>query len=138
METVKRGLISHNSVTLRNVIFHCIQTIEHNNKISVALVDIKQTEFYPFKGINGVCAVANSVEEAAELLRIGRAVMYSRNKKMQKLGINDVSDFKPSEYTGKIWITGREFNENDKIKVRVNGEEKTMTALEIYEYLYKK
>ena len=85
-----------------------------------------------------MCAVANSVEEAAELLRIGRAVMYSRNKKMQKLGINDVSDFKPSEYTGKIWITGREFNENDKIKVRVNGEEKTMTALEIYEYLYKK
>lgn len=57
---------------------------------------------------------------------------------MQKLGINDVADYKPTEYTGKIWITGREFNENDKIKVRVNGEEKTMTALEIYEYLYKK
>ena len=33
----QKGLISHNSVTLRNVIFHCI---EHNNKIAVALVDI--------------------------------------------------------------------------------------------------
>ena len=80
----QRGLISHNSVTLRNVIFHCI---EHNNKISVALVDIKQTEFYPFKGMNGVVAVANSVQEAAEILRIGRSVMYSRNKKMQKMGL---------------------------------------------------
>jgi hypothetical protein len=33
----KKGLISHNSVTLRSIIFHCI---EHNNKISIALVDI--------------------------------------------------------------------------------------------------
>lgn len=62
--------------------------------------------------------------------------MYSRNKKMQQLNLNDVSDYKPTEYTGKIWVTGREFNENDKIKVRVDGEEKEMTALEIYEYLH--
>lgn len=109
---------------------------EHNNKISVALVDIKQTEFYPFKGMNGVVAVANSVQEAAEILRIGRAVMYSRNKKMQAIGLNDVADYQPTEYTGKIWITGREFKEDDIIKCRVNGEEKEMTALEIYEYLY--
>ena len=44
------------------------------------------TYVYPFKGINGICAVANSVQEAAEVMRIGRSVMYSRNKKMQKLG----------------------------------------------------
>lgn len=86
--------------------------------------------------MNGVCAVANSVQEAAEVLRIGRSVMYSRNKKMQKLGINDLSDYKPSEWTGNIWITGREFNKDDKLKVRIGGEEKEMTALEIYEYLY--
>ena len=96
------------------------------------------TYVYPFKGINGICAVANSVQEAAEVMRIGRAVMYSRNKKMQKLGLNDVADYKPSEWTGKIWITGREFDKDDKIKVRVDGEEKEMTALEIYEYLYNK
>lgn len=86
--------------------------------------------------MNGVVAVANSVAEAAEILRIGRSVMYSRNKKMQKMGLNDMSDFKPSEWTGKVWITGREFDKNDQIKVRVAGEEKIMTALEIYEYLY--
>ena len=119
---------------MRNIIFHCI---EHNNKISAALIDIKQTEFYPFKGINGICAVANSVTEAAEVLRIGRAVMYARNKKMQKLGINDCADYKPTEWTGKVWITGREFDQNERIKVRIGSEEKEMTALEIYEYLYE-
>lgn len=86
--------------------------------------------------MNGVVAVANSVAEAAEILRIGRSVMYSRNKKMQKIGLNDVADYKPSDWTGKIWITGREFDKDDQIKVRINGEEKTMSALEIYEYLY--
>ena len=122
------------SVTLRNVIFHCI---EHKNKISVGLIDIKQTEFYPFKGMNGVVAVANSVQEGAELLRIARAVMYSRNKKMQKIGMNDMADYKPHDWTGKIWITGREFDKDEKILVKVNGQEQEMTALQVYEYLYE-
>lgn len=86
--------------------------------------------------MNGVTCVANSVQEAAEVLRIGRAVMYARNKKLQKLGLNDMADYVPTEYTGKIWITGREFDENEQIKCRIDGEEKTMTALEIYEYLH--
>ena len=71
------------------------------------------------------------------MLRIARAVMYARNKKLQKLEINDVADYKPTEWTGKVWISGREFDQNDKIKVRIDGEEKEMTALEVYEYLYQ-
>jgi DNA-directed RNA polymerase subunit E'/Rpb7 len=86
--------------------------------------------------MNGICCVANSVAEACEILRIARSVMYSRNKKMQRINLNDLADWKPQEYTGKIWITGREFNENDKIRVRIGKEEQEMTALEIYEYLY--
>ena len=62
--------------------------------------------------------------------------MYARNKKMQKLNLNDIANWQPKEYTGKIWITGREFKENEKLKVRVNGQETEMTALEIYEYLH--
>lgn len=62
--------------------------------------------------------------------------MYSRNKKLQKLGINDLASYQPTSWTGKIWITGREFDQNDKIRVRIGDEEKEMTALEIYEYLY--
>ena len=87
--------------------------------------------------MNGVTCVANSVQEAAELLRIGRAVMYSRNKKLQQLGLNDMASYHPTLWTGKIWITGREFDKDEKIKVRIAGEEKEMSALEIYEYLYK-
>jgi hypothetical protein len=86
--------------------------------------------------MNGVVAVANSVQEAAEVLRIGRAVMYSRNKKLQQIGLNDMASYQPTLWTGKIWITGREFDKDEMIKVRVAGEEKEMTALEIYEYLY--
>ena len=86
--------------------------------------------------MNGVTCVANSVQEAAELLRIGRAVMYSRNKKLQQLGLNDMASYQPTDWTGKIWITGREFDKDEMIKVRIAGEEKEMSALEIYEYLY--
>ena len=50
--------------------------------------------------------------------------------------LNDVADYQPTSWTGKVWITGREFDKDEQIKVRVDGEEKTMTALEIYEYLY--
>ena len=100
-------------------------------------MDIKQTEFYPFKNINGITAVANSVQEAAELLRIARLVMYARNKKMQKIGLNDCANYQPTDWTGKVWITGREFDKDDIIKCKVDGQEKEMTALEIYEYLYQ-
>lgn len=62
--------------------------------------------------------------------------MYARNKKLQKISLNDVADYKPTEYIGKIWITGREFKEDELIKCRINGEEKEITALEIYEYFY--
>ena len=88
--------------------------------------------------MNGVVAVANSVQEAAEILRIGRSVMYSRNKKMQKIGLNDMADYQPSDWTGKVWITGREFDNDEVLKCRVGNEEKEMTALEVYEYLYGK
>lgn len=59
--------------------------------------------------------------------------VYSENYNVK---LNDVADYKPTSWTGKIWITGREFDKDEKIKVRVAGEEKEMTALEIYEYLY--
>ena len=84
----------------------------------------------------GITCVANSVQEATEVLRIGRSVMYSRNKKLQKLGINDLADYQPSDWTGKVWITGREFDKDEIVKCRIGNEEKEMTALEIYEYLY--
>lgn len=70
--------------------------------------------------------------ETTFLCRRYSQIYYENNKIL----LNDVADYKPTEWTGKVWITGREFDQNDVIKVRVAGEEKEMTALEIYEYLY--
>ena len=70
------GFIHHNSVTLRNVILHCLT---HGFEIAIALVDLKMTEFEAYKGVKNVVAVANSVREAVEILRIQRECMYAHN-----------------------------------------------------------
>lgn len=56
--------------------------------------------------------------------------------KIIKFLLNDLADYKPTEETGKVWITGREFPYDAIIKCRIAGEERDMTALEVYEYLY--
>jgi hypothetical protein len=123
-----KGLVHHNSVTLRNIIFHAIT---HNNDVAVALVDLKRTEFTGFKGLNGVVGVANTVLETAELLRMCREVMKNRNKFMADRGLVDINDYKPSHPSNKIWLSGKTIDENTQLQVKINGEEKTMTANEL-------
>lgn len=129
---VSDGLIHHNSVTIRNIIFHCLT---HSEDISIGLVDLKLTEFTPFKGMRGVVGVANTVPETVELLRVAREVMYHRNAEMAKLGLTDFTDFEPQEPTDKISICGRHFKEDQIFEVIVDGENKKMTAKEVLEYL---
>jgi len=119
-------LTNHNSVTINNIISACIQ---HNNKVRCALIDPKQTEFMMYKGMKGVVAVATDVFDSREVLRIARVVMHKRNKKMSELGIKKVADYKPKQKTGKVWITGREYYEQDKIKLR----DREITAAELVE-----
>lgn len=126
------GLIHHNSVTLRDIIFHCLT---HSNKISVAMVDLKLTEFTRYKKFKDVLAVANSVAETAELLRVARTTMYKRNKDMSDLDLQEFTDFIPQQPTDKIFLSGRVLNENDILKVRLNGEEQDMSVKDIYGYL---
>lgn len=126
-----RGLVHHNSVAVRNIIMHCLT---HSADMSVALIDLKQTEFTYFKGKKGVVGVANEVQEAVELLRIARDVMYKRNREMAALGITDINDFQPKEPTETIWVSGRDLHESEKVTVRIDGgEEKEMTAAELLE-----
>ena len=129
---VLNDLKHHNSVTIQNIIMH---SIEHFDEIALALIDPKIVEFSNYKGMKGIVGVANSIQETVELLRIGRAVMYKRNKELAKLGCKQVSEYKPHEYSGRVFVCGREYNESDMIKVKIDGEEKTMTALEVAEYL---
>ena len=95
----------------------------------------KQVEFSNYKGMNGIVGVANNTLESVELLRIARQVMLKRNKEMAQLGIKSLTDYKPSKRSGKCFITGREYNEDDMIKVRIDGQEKMMKAGELVEYL---
>lgn len=126
-------LIHHNSVTLRNIIFHCLT---HQDQISIALIDLKWTEFTPFKGLKNVVAVANTVQEAAEVMRVAREVMYKRNQEMAKLGINNISDYKPKKPTDEVMVAGRKLNDNDQLEIRtINGEVKTVTVKELEQYL---
>lgn len=122
-------LIHHNSVTLRNIIFHCLT---HSHDISIALIDLKYTEFTPYKGVNGVVAVANTVKEAAEIMRIARECMYKRNQQMAELGINDIKDYKPTKPTDDFVVFNRTFKESDKVEVKLpNGEVKEVTIGEL-------
>lgn len=126
-----RGLIHHNSVTLRNIIFHCLT---HEN-ISVALIDLKFTEFEKFKGMKNVVTVANTVQETVELLRIARECMYKRNQELAKLGLNDIKDFKPVKPTDEVIVAGRRLKDTDEVEIKKNGQVKKVTVKELEQYL---
>lgn len=127
------GLIHHNSVTLRNVIFHCLT---HSYNISIALIDLKYTEFTPYKDVNGVVAVANTVKETAEIMRIAKECMYKRNQEMAKIGINDIKDYKPQKPTNEVMIFNRKFTDDEIVEVKLtNGEIKQMTIKELEDLL---
>lgn len=128
------GLTHHNSVTIFSIVHHSIQ---HNNACKICICDIKRVDFEQYKNINGVLAVGNTVEECCEILRICRVIMYKRNAEMQKLGFTNLKKYKPKDKTDRVWITGREYNENDRIKVRIDGEEKVMTAKEVYKITHE-
>lgn len=129
----KYGLIHHNSVSIRDVIFHCLT---HGQDIKIGLVDVKLTEFEPWKGHKNVVGVANNVKEAIELARVAREVMYTRNAELAKLGLNDVADFKPQRPTNKVVVAGRNLTDDDKVEIKLmSGEIKTVTVKELEQYL---
>lgn len=126
------GIINHNSVTLRNIIFH---TLTHSDDMKLCMIDLKLSEFSRYKGMNNVVGVANSTREAAELLRLCREVMQKRNKQNADRDLTDFKDYKSTSPTDKISIYGREFNENTKFPVTIGDEKKEMTAQEILEWV---
>lgn len=126
-------LIHHNSVTLRNIILHCLT---HGEDVCIALVDLKVVEFEAYKGMKNIVAVANSVRECVEVLRIMRECMYARNREMAKMGINDIKDQKPTEDTGEVMIFNHKFKDSDVVEIKTkDGEIKQVTVKELEGYL---
>lgn len=126
------GLINHNSVALRNVVFHALT---HSNDIKLALIDLKRSEFEYLKGTNGVVGVGNTPREAVEILRLARDIMYKRNEENAKRGLTNFTDWQPKEATNKVKIFNTEFDENTSFEVEVAGEKKKMTAKEILDFM---
>lgn len=135
------NMIHHNSVCLRNVIFH---SLTHADDIKLALVDLKQSEFESYKKLKDVVGVANNEREAVEILRMARECMYKRNKENAARGITDFVDYQPQEPLPTIKIFGREFDEDYEFDVQVEKkndkgqveyETQKMKAKDILEYL---
>lgn len=131
---VTNDIKSHNSVLSQNIILH---SLSHNDNIALALIDIKQTEYTNFKGMKGVVGVATSVRDSVEILRVAKLVMYKRNAEMAKLGIKSLTEYKPSKRSGKVFVTGRTYDENDVIDVKIDGEITQMRAADLVEYLHE-
>lgn len=126
-------LIHHNSVTLRNIIFHCLT---HGEQISLALIDLKYTEFSVYKGYKDVVAVANTVREACEIMRIARECMYKRNQELSKLKLDDIKKFKPKKATDYVIVAGRKLHDSQEIEIKTKtGEIKRVTVKELEGYL---
>jgi len=137
MPNAPQGMVSGatgggKSVAVQNIIMHCI---EHSDKIALGLIDPKNVEFAGYNGMKGIVGVATNTLESVELLRIARQVMLKRNREMSKMGIKNIGEYRPQHKTDKVFITGREYNENDLIRVRIDGQEQQMTAKELVEYL---
>lgn len=130
--TKEKGFVSHNSVTIRNIILHCL-----THGINIGLVDVKLTEFEQYKGCRNVIGVANNPAEAVELLRLMRQLMYTRNEQLAKAGVTDLVDYKPHKKTDRVAVFGREYKDSEVLTVRQNGEEKEITFSELVDILYQ-
>ena len=124
------GLIHHNSVAVQNIIYG---GIAHRNEVALSLIDPKFTEFSGYKGMKGITGVANTVEESVEVLRIAKQAMYRRNQRLAELKIKNIMEYKPTKKSGLVYVTGRDYREEDIIKVRTNKVESNISAKDLVE-----
>lgn len=118
------------SVAVQNIIYG---GIAHRNEVALSLIDPKYTEFSAYKGMKGIVGVANTVEEAVEVLRIAKLAMYQRNQRLAELKLKNIMDYKPTKKSGLVYVTGRDYREDDIIKVRTNKVESTISAKDLVE-----
>lgn len=118
------------SVAVQNIIYG---GIAHRNEVALSLVDPKFTEFSAYKGMKGIVGVANTVEEAVEVLRIAKLAMYQRNQRLAELKLKNIMDYKPTKKSGLVYVTGRDYREEDILKVRTNKVESNISAKDLVE-----
>ncbi len=129
------GLTSHNSVFIQNIIMH---NLAHWNNTRMLLIDPKQVEFSDYAGHNGICGVANTVDEAYEGLKIAKNCMDLRYTELKNMGKKNANEYQPQKKTGNVFVTGATLSENDLVKVKIDGEEKEITAKELVDITHSK
>lgn len=135
LPTAPQGLVcgatgGGKSVAVQNIIYG---GIAHRNEVALSLIDPKYTEFSAYKGMKGIVGVANTVEEAVEVLRIAKLAMYQRNQRLAELKLKNIMDYKPTKKSGLVYVTGRDYREDDIVKVRTNKVESTISAKDLVE-----
>lgn len=125
-------ITSHNSVAIRNIFFHAIQ---HGEDIKIAGIDLKLTEFAPWKNHKNVVGIANDIPTALEIMRLAREIMYKRNSQLADLGLINFTDFKPKHRDGFEYISGMKFKSRDMLEVEVNGKITSMPAAEAVDFI---
>lgn len=118
------------SVAIQNIIYG---GIAHRNEVALSLIDPKYTEFSAYKNMKGIVGVANTTEETVEVLRIAKLAMYQRNQILAELKLKNIMDYKPTKKSGLVYVTGRDYREDDIIKVRTNKVESTIPAKDLVE-----
>lgn len=85
-----RSIVSHNSVSQRNILVSCILRPE---SWRVICIDLKRVELSRYRAFsNVVWGVATTMDQAIIALRYVRENMMKRYSAMEKLGINDFLD----------------------------------------------
>ena len=118
------------SVAIQNIIYG---GIAHRNEVALSLIDPKYTEFSAYKNMKGIVGVANTTEETVEVLRIAKLAMYQRNQILAELKLKNIMDYTPTKKSGLVYVTGRDYREDDIIKVRANKVESTIPAKDLVE-----
>lgn len=84
------GVMTHNSVSQRNIVFSCIM---RPDKWRFLGIDLKRVELSPFRKYSGVVlGVATTLSDAVEVLRFSQQEMMRRYTEMEKTGTRDFAD----------------------------------------------
>lgn len=124
----KNGPINHNSVLLNTIIAHFV-----NKKcVDLYLSDPKGgVEFGPYEDLPEVKGLAKNLPDSVEVFKLFKYTMDQRYVMMDKLGIKNIPLDNMVDLGDAISIDGNIYKSNEQIKVKINGKEKLINAVDV-------
>jgi hypothetical protein len=97
-----RSVISHNSVSQRNIIFSCILRPERWRFLGIDLKKVELSQFRKYSNV--VLGIATEREDAVTIMNFAHQTMMKRYSEMEQLGINDFRDLPDPGYSLLIMV----------------------------------